>query len=708
VLQMEAVECGAAALAIVLAHYGRHVPLERLRIDCGVSRDGVNARNLLQAARAHGLVGNGQRKELDALRELPVPAILFWNFNHFLVLEGFSGNRAFLNDPATGPRSIDLDELDEGFTGVVIALEPGPKFVLSGTPPGLIGPLRRRLSGSESAVAFATIAGLALVVPGLLMPGFVRIFVDQVLVGGLSGWLWPLLAGMALTAVVRGALTALRERYLLRLETKLAVTTSSRFFWHVLHLPMEFYNQRYAGDVSTRVKLNDRVASLLSGQLASTVIDVVMILFYAALMFVYDWQLALIGVVAVVLIFLTMQAVARRRVDGSRRLLQERGKFMGVAMNGLQNIETVKAGGIEGDLFTRIAGYQAKLIDAHQNLWLSTQVLTSAPPLITGLAYACVLGLGGVRVVEGNLSMGTLVAFQTLLASFMAPVNALVGLGSKLQETEGDMNRLDDVLNYEMDEQISTVADDETVKLSGAVSMKRVTFGYSRQAEPLIDDFNLELVPGARVALVGGSGSGKSTLARIICGLYAQWDGDILFGGKSRLQISRETFANSVSYVDQDIIMFAGTIRENLTLWNRTIPEFHIVQACKDAAIHDDIAARQGGYDSLVNEGGGNFSGGQRQRLEIARALVSNPRLLLLDEATSALDALTEKQIDENLRARGCTCLIVAHRLSTIRDSDEIIVLDRGKVVQRGAHDDMIADADSPYAKLFQDDRGSA
>jgi NHLM bacteriocin system ABC transporter peptidase/ATP-binding protein len=704
---MEALECGAASLGSILGYYGRIVSLEELRTACGVSRDGVTAKNIIRAARRYGLEAKGYRREIYALEENTVlPAILFWNFNHFLVLEGFDDERVFLNDPATGPRTVTREELDEGFTGVVLVFGRGPDFVEEGSEPNLIEALRERLAGSETAVAFAALAGLALVFPGLIVPTFSRVFVDQILIQRLESWIMPLLLGMAATALLRGVLTWLQSYYLLRLKTKLSVAYSGRFFWHVLRLPIEFYSQRYAGEVSHRVQLNDTVAELLSGRLASTAIDLVMIVFFGALMFMYDWVLTLLAIFVVSFNLLAMKLVSAQRIDGNRRLLQEEGKYQGALMGGLRNIETLKATSREADLYSKLAGYQAKLENASQDLSIKTQLLQLAPSILTGVGNAAVLGLGGYRVMQGDLTMGMLVAFQSLQQSFVGPVTSLLELGSELQEMVGDMNRLDDVLRYPPEAHVATglettQEDRDAEKLTGHIELRDLTFGYSRLADPLITDFSLTLEPGARIALVGSSGCGKSTISKLVARLYEPWSGEILFDGTPSNELPRVVFTSSLAFVDQDLTLFEGSIRDNLTMWDDTVPDLHVIQAAKDALIHEAITERPGGYYGDLEEEGANFSGGQRQRLDIARALCGNPRILLLDEATSALDTLTEKRIDENIRRRGCTCIIVAHRLSTIRDCDEIIVLDAGRVVQRGTHEELVADSGGWYTELL-------
>lgn len=710
ILQLEAVECGAAALAMVLAHHGRWVPLEELRLACGVSRDGSKASNMVKAAVRYGLAAKGFKKEPAQLRAMAPPMIIHWNFNHFVVLEGFRKGWAHINDPAGGPRRVTAEELDQAFTGVVLTFTPGEAFVKGGERPGIVESLRGRLRGAAAAVAFAVAAGAALVVPGLVAPAFSRVFVDQVMVKGLAGWTAALLVAMACAGVLLAALTWMQQQQLLRLETRLALGGSGRFLWHVLRLPIGFFTQRSAGEIGSRVPVNDRVAQLLSGDLATTLLSLLVIVFYAAVMLQYDLLLTALGVTVAALNVGALRWVSRRRVDLSRRLQQDRGKLMGVAMGGLQTIETLKATGSEAAFFSRWAGQQAKVVNAQQQLALYTHLLSVVPPFLLAVNTALLLGIGGVRVMDGRLSMGMLVALQALLIAFVSPVNRLVDLGGTLQEVRGGLARLDDVLNAEPDAMAGAFAGaggtdaaeaDEAPRLEGRLELRGVTFGYSPLEPPLIQELSLALEPGRRVALVGGSGCGKSTIARLVTGLHQPWSGTVLLDGRPRAELPPASVASSLAFVDQDVFLFAGTVRENLTLWDAGVPESDLVRAARDACIHDEVTARPGGYHGRVEEGGRNFSGGQRQRLEIARALVGNPSLLVLDEATSALDPPTEAAVDDALRRRGCACLIVAHRLSTIRDADEILVLDRGKVVERGTHDELFA-AGGAYRELIE------
>lgn len=714
-LQMEAVECGAAALGIILGYYGRIVPLPKLREECGVSRDGSKAFNILKAAKNYGLDAKGFKLPLEQIKTFSPPYIVFWNFNHFLVVEGFSQKRIYLNDPATGRRSVSLEEFDHAYTGVALVMEPGQDFIQGGKKINIVSALGDRLKNSRGTILFCLLAGLILTIPRLAVPAFTQVFVDEILVQDRQSWLRPLLLGMLLTVVFRILLAKLRLTYLRRLMVKLSVSMSGQFLWHILRLPVGFYAQRYAGEISSRVQLNDKVAEVLSGRLATTVIDAVMMFFYFLIMMQYDRSLSAIALGFAAINLLALQFLSRTRVDANLRLAQEYGKVSGVTIGGLQTIETIKASGLESDLFSRFAGYYAEALNTQQELGFQTQILTALPTILTALTTASILVVGGFEVMNGKLSIGMLVAYQSLTQSFLEPVNSLVNFGSTLQDLEADLNRLDDVLQNPVDPMTEETGGQEgqgrisplpispsphLFQLQGYVELRNVTFGYSRVESPLIENLNLTLKPGQRIALVGGSGSGKSTIAKLICGLYQPWDGKIYFDGVERSQINRFVLANSLAMVEQDIFLFAGTVRENITFWDSTVPEIDLVRACQDAAIHDLIVSMPGKYDAELIEGGMNISGGQRQRLEIARALVRNPAVLVLDEATSALDAETELIIDQNLRQRGCSCIVVAHRLSTIRDCHEIIVLEQGKIVQRGTHEQLWQQGGT-YARLL-------
>jgi NHLM bacteriocin system ABC transporter peptidase/ATP-binding protein len=701
ILQMEAVECGAAALAMVLAHHGAWIPLEQLRVACGVSRDGSKASNIIRAARTLGLEARGFRTEPTTLHELPMPCIIHWNFNHFVVLEGIDGDRVYINDPAVGRRRTDMAELDLAFTGVALTMEPTAAFQRSGSKPQGLRLLLRELRSSKAAIGLLVVVSLALVVPGIVTAGFSKIFIDNILIRHTDGWLIPLLIGMALTAMFRAVLTLVRQSLLLRLQTKLSVVMVSRFLWHVMALPVEFFTQRHAGDIANRVGANEQVGRLLSGGIAANAFNLTSIVFFAAAMAIYDLPLAVIGVSMSLTNVLALKFIGERRQDLSGSLALEQGKLVGTTVSAVRSIETLKASGLEDEAFGQWAGIQAKVLNTEQELGASSIFLDMLPTLFTGLTVAAILGIGGLRVIEGSLTLGGLVAFQSLMASFSGPVTELVNYVGSLQTIKGGLERLEDVYNYPLgNSENHTVAPERfPPKLTGRVELSNVQFGYSILEAPLLDGITVHIQPGSRVALVGASGSGKSTLGKLICGLYTPWAGEIRIDGWRLSEIPPQVFANSITYVDQDIFLFEGTARENLTLWDSTVTEADLSQALKDAVIHEDIATRAGNYDCYINEGGTNFSGGQRQRIEIARALVSNPSIIVLDEATGALDPITEKIIDDNLRRRGCTCIIIAHRLSTIRDCDVIIVLQRGKIVERGTHEQLMG-LQAAYAKL--------
>lgn len=709
VLQLEALECGAAALSIVLRYYGCFVSLEELRQRCGVSRDGSKASNILKAARSYGLVAKGYKKEPAELRQMKLPCIIFWNFNHFVVLEGFDERRVYINDPACGRRWVTHDEFDQSFTGVVLTAQPGPDFVRSGEPENMYRLAFKHLTSDRPAIVFLMLAGLFMVIPGLVYPVLTSVFVDRVLLDGDRSWASAILFGFGLAAVLHVVLDWLQHWYLLRLQTKLVLLMASRFFWHLLRLPLTFFTQRAPGEIAWRLMLNDNIANVITGDLSRAAVNAILATFFFAVMMGFDVVLALTSLAVVCANLFIFQRFSKVTQESSLTMSISLGKLQGTAAGGLSVIETLRASAAESVCFGRFGGSLAQFIEAHQRVEILSLGYRQAPAFLMLLSEALILCFGGYRVVEGHLTIGMLVAFQALSVSFISPAMALAGLMNTVQGLRGDLQRVEDVLKYERDPLAEEIPDfrpedlaEGPVKLSGHLELCSVTFGYNPNDVPLLSDFSMVVAPGERIAIVGRSGCGKSTIAKLIAGLYAPTSGEILFDAKPRQAFSRVRLAGSVALVDQDITLFEGTFRDNLTMWDPSASETDLIDAAKDALIHDFIMSRPQGYDGSVGEGGRNMSGGQRQRLEIARALLTNPRILVLDEATSALDTATEEALEHNLRRRGCSCIVIAHRLSTVRECDRILVLDEGRLVEQGTHQELMAIRKGLYRSLLE------
>ena len=706
VLQMEATECGAASLAMVLAYYGKWLPLEKLREECGVTRDGVNARNILRAARRLGCTAKGFAGKPQVLREKEFPLILFWEFNHFVVMEGVEGDTVYLNDPAMGRREVPWAEFLTSYTGIYLNIRPGEDFRQEGHRYNVAKAIAEKLVEDKWAILFVLILGLCMIVPGLAVPVMNQIFIDDVFSMKHPDWTTKLLLAMAAAAVLSGVMAAMRAVVLTYWQKKLTLADSSSFFWHVLRLPVTFFQQRFAADVASRIQFNEANAEVLSGQAATAVLDFFIALFYLGLLVQYSVPLTIVGVSVSVVDFAVLLYMRRNMTDLTMRIQQEKGKEYGVLMNGLMMIDSVKANGSEGDLFGKWAGYAAKALVVDQQMQTWSIKVRLLPTLLAGLSGALVMTIGGFSIMEGLMTAGVYTAVNSLISKFHEPMQKILTLSDTIRTTEMQLQRLDDVKRYPID---SLNYPDETQKitftgqrLSGELVMRDMSFGYSPLEPPLLEHFDLSIAPGRWAAIVGPSGSGKSTLAKVTAGLYEEWSGDVLFDGVKRREIPRAVLASSIATVDQDVFQISGTVRENISLFDKSVPKGDIMQAAQDACIHEDILRLAGGYEAEVAEGGLNFSGGQRQRLELARALAGNPSILILDEATSAIDPMTEQKVLENIRRRGCTCLIVAHRLSTIRDADEIIVLEKGKVAERGTHRELIKH-DGPYRRLIEE-----
>ena len=705
IMQMEALECGAASLAMVLAYYEKWIPLEQVRRDCGVSRDGSNALNVMRAARNYGLEATGYRYEPDYLRDNGTfPCIAHWEFNHFVVVDGFKNDKVYLNDPARGTVVISFEEFDEKFTGLCILFSPSEKFEPGGKQKSTLEFAKKRLVGCGVAIAFVVAMNIISSLIGVINPVFSRIFMDRLLTGKDPGWHIPFIIVMAAFGFVQIASQFISTIYSKRIDGKMSIYGTTSYMWKVFNLPMDFFSQRYTGDILSRRAGNASISGSLIYTFAPLVLNAFMMLFYLLVMLRNSVILTMIGISSIVINMLISRIISAHRVNISRIQMRDAGKLSSCTTAGIEMIETIKSSGAEDGYFQKWAGYQASVNTQKVKYAKLNQYLGSVPGMVSALTNTVVLAMGVYLVINGKFTIGMITAFQGFLASFSAPAATFISTGQTMQELRTDMERIEDVMEYPDDDngpKRYSNGEGGYKKLRGRVEMRNITFGYSKLADPLIRDFSLKLEPGNRVAFVGESGCGKSTLSKLLSGLYSPWEGEILFDGIPIKEIDRSVFTGSVAVVDQDIIMFEDTISSNIKMWDESIKDFEVIAAARDAQIHEDIMARDGGYEYRMTEGGKDFSGGQRQRMEIARVLAQDPTIVILDEATSALDARTEYDVVNAIKERGITCIVIAHRLSTIRDCDEIIVLKHGEVVDRGTHEELYA-KDGYYKELVQ------
>ncbi len=703
IMQMEALECGAASLAMILAYYKKWIPLEQVRLDCGVSRDGSNLKNIFLAAVSYGLEVKGYRMEIDAMKtSATFPCIIHWNFNHFVVLNGFKKNKAVLNDPARGTVQVSMEEFDNAFTGVVLTFAPGENFVPSGKRKSTVEFARKRLKGAGTAVAFVILTSVISSLFGIVNPVTTRVFYDQLLTGKAPSWVDPFLMIMTVLCVFQLIVEWTRTIYSLKIDGKMSIEGNASFLWKVLRLPMEFFSQRMSGDILSRQGDNASIAGTLIETVAPLAINTVMMFFYLVIMLRYSAIMTLIGIGSIFLNLFLARYLSEKRVNVTRVQMRDSGKLSAATLAGISMTETIKASGAESGFFRRWSGYQAAVNTQEVRYQTLNIRFGLIPEFVSDACNYLVLFLGIRLAMDGHFTLGMINAFQGLLASFMEPAMTLISAGQTIQEMRTQMERVEDVMEYPEDPLLTATAQDDGEndrKLRGEIELRNVTFGYSRLGEPVLKNFSMHMKPGSRVAIVGPSGCGKSTTSKLITGLYQPWSGEILFDGKPIREIPREVFTGSVAMVDQDIVLFEDTISNNVKMWDESIENFEVILAARDAQIHDDILQRPGGYQGKLIENGRDLSGGQRQRVEIARVLAQDPSIIILDEATSALDAKTEYEVVKAIRDRGISCIVVAHRLSTIRDCDEIIVLNKGEIIERGTHEELYAKGGA-YAEL--------
>lgn len=693
VMQLEALECGAASLAMVMAYYGKWVPLEQVRLDCGVSRDGSKAKNIYLAAEHYGFEVKAFRMDPESLKEQGTfPCIIHWNMNHFVVLNGFKGKHVYINDPARGTVKVSWDEFDKAFTGVVLTPVPSKDFVPGGKRKSTLEFASKRLAGAGAAIVFVMLTTAISYLFGIANSVTSRIYIDRLLTGLNKDWLYPFILIMIALALIELTVSWAQTIYSLRINGKMSVIGNTTYMWKVLHLPMEFFSQRLAGDIQSRASMNASIAGTLVNTFAPLMLNTAMMIFYLVLMIKQSPLLTLIGFATLIVNIVMARIISNRRINITRVQLRDASKLSSTTASGIQMIETIKASGAESGFFQKWAGYQASVNAQEVKAAKDQSFLGVIPTFLSTVANYAVLITGVYLTMNGTFTLGSVLMFQGFLGAFMSPAMTLISAGQSIQEMRTQMERVEDVMEYPDDPAITV---DPTItkleKLRGNIEINNLTFGYSRLEKPVIENFSMKLKTGNRVAIVGSSGSGKSTMSKLISGLYQPWSGEIFFDGHKREEYPREVITGSIAVVDQDIILFEDTIANNIKMWDTSIQDFEMILAARDASLHDDIIKMPGGYQHKLVSGGKNLSGGQRQRMEIARVLAQDPSIIILDEATSALDAKTEYDVINSIHDRGITCIVIAHRLSTVRDCDEIIVLDHGVIAERGTHDELMA-----------------
>lgn len=686
---MSTPECGAAALTMVLGFYGKLLPLASVRERCPASRCGSTPEQVLQAAESFGLTGQVQKADLPTLKEMKLPVIALWNRKYYVVVKRFRGGSVYLNDPSSGAYAVTEERFMRSYSGTVLVLEPGPDFEPGGRRESLLTLLRRRLrTGSRSMLAIFLLRALS-TGADLALLALIRRMVDQVMSGERPGLYGPLLAAMSLVLLAELGFSVLEIIRLCRTSRRLAADSGGSLFKRMLELPMSFYEQHFAGDILDRLEKNTRLDDSLLRTLLPTVVDAASLVFYLGLLLFYDPALAAVCLAVEVAYILISLWYQRRIAIQSRSLSTSSGLVNTSLLNGLGTIETIRSTGSERAFFSLWSASQRDLQAKSAKMLRMNALSSFLGGSRNSISSGCLLFLGAVFMIRGSFTVGMLATFQSALNVVRRSLGDLVGISNDLTGRRTDIERVDDILAREAEPSVPLDDESQARKLSGGVQISHVTFRYNDGDWPAADDMALTVEPGQMVALVGSTGCGKSTLLKLIAGLYRADEGDILYDGMRREQIPDVVFHSSLASVDQEISVFNDTISANLKMWDPTVADYEVILAARDAQIHRRIISAPDGYDSVLYENGGNFSGGELQRLELARALSQEPTLLLLDEFTSALDALTEEKVFQAIRAKGTTCILAAHRFSTVVSCDRIVVMDQGRIVEQGTHEQL-------------------
>ncbi len=698
VQQQQWTDCGAACLTMVLAYHGHETKLDEVRTHLGIGHDGVDALSILRAAESYGMRGRGLRLDAGSLEHLPQASILHWEFNHFVVFESLSRDGVRIVDPAHGRRLLSMEAFRRSFTGVAVTLEPGDNFQMQEGDHGHLWRYARRALSHRGLLTRILTISLILRAFALALPIFTGLIIDRVVPRGDYHLLAVAAAGFAAMIVGATLSSLVRSYMLLQLRTNLDTRMTLGFVDYLVKLPYSFFQQRSAGDLLMRVNSNETIRDMLTSQTLSILLDGHFLGLYLLFIFFYSPVIAAL-VIAIALIKVVVFLLSRRTyADLMSESLDARAKAQSYLVQLVGGIETLKATGAEAQAVEHWSNLFVDELNVSLRQDRLNALVGALVGVVAGLAPMAVLGYGAVLVMDGALTLGTMLALNALAGNIITPLSSLVSSALSMQNLRGYLERIDDVLSSPPEQDIQRV--EPAPKLSGSISLQNVSFSYSPQLPPVVQEVSLDVLPGMSIAIVGRSGSGKSTLAKLLAGLYQPSSGRICFDGRDLAELDVRSVRRQLGIVMQDPFLFSGSIRRNISLADPSLGLDRIVHAAKLACIHDDISAKPMGYESVVADGGASLSGGQRQRLALARALVHKPSILLLDEATSALDTATEAQVMRNIETLGCTRIIIAHRLSTIVHADLILVMEQGHLVDAGTHRDLIQ-RDGIYRELI-------